>query len=119
MVTTSVIWRTWFPLYKEYDVYLVSNDRSNLDSLPFTIKKHYQIGKNCWVENYDLADTIKKEITEENIENALFLFCAGPFGNILAHQLWSHNKNNTYIDIGSTLKPFSFRRGRKAHKRIS
>ena len=32
--------------------------------------------------------------------------CAGPFGNILTHQLFEHNDNNTYIDIGSTLNPF-------------
>jgi len=94
------------PLFKEYEVYLVSNDRSNLDSLPFNIKKHYQIGKNCWVENYDLIKTIKDDIFEEDIQNTLFLFCAGPFGNILAHQLWKYNKKNTYLDIGSTLNPF-------------
>jgi len=31
------------------------------------------------------------------------LFCAGPFGNILAHQLFEYNSQNTYIDVGSTL----------------
>ena len=94
------------PLYKEYKIYLVSNSRSNLQNLPFDLTKHYQIGKNCWVENYNLVDEIKKDITQENIQDSLFLFCAGPFGNILTHQLWCHSKLNTYIDIGSTLNPF-------------
>jgi hypothetical protein len=33
----------------------------------------------------------------------LFLFCAGPLGNMLAYRMWEKNKNNTYMDIGSTL----------------
>ena len=42
----------------------------------------------------------------EKIRDHLFLFCAGPFGNILTHQLFDYNKENTYIDIGSTLNYF-------------
>ena len=38
-----------------------------------------------------------------NDTNKLFLFACGPFGNMLAHQLWESNKKNTYLDIGSTL----------------
>jgi len=91
------------PLYKEYEVYLVSNSRSNLEKLPFDIFKHYQIGKNCWVENFDMVETIKSDITKNNIKDSLFLFCAGPFGNILSHQLFEHSQDNTYIDIGSNI----------------
>jgi len=36
----------------------------------------------------------------------IFLFCCGPFGNILCHRLTEANENNTYLDIGSTLNPF-------------
>ena len=93
------------PEYSKYDVYLVSNSRSNLDKLPFKLKKHYKIEKNCWVENYDLVEKIKLDIKNESIKDSLFLFCAGPFGNILTHQLYDHSKDNTYIDIGSTLNP--------------
>ena len=46
---------------------------------------------------------IKNKIEEEDIKDSLFLFCAGPLGNVLSHQLWDFNKNNTYLDIGSTL----------------
>ena len=63
------------------------------------------IGKNAWVENTNLIDEIKLFITKNNVKNGLFLFCAGPFGNILTHQLFEHCKDNTYIDIGSTLNP--------------
>jgi hypothetical protein len=91
------------PLYSNYDVCLVSNSDSNLDSLPFKVKKHFMIGKNAWVENHGLIDEIKNYIDDNKLKNNLFLFCAGPFGNLLSHQLFDHNKENTYIDIGSTL----------------
>lgn len=91
------------PLYSNYKVVLVSNSSSNLDKLPFEVKKHFKIGKNAWVEDMKVVDEIKSYIDEKNISNHLFLFCAGPFGNILSHQLFEHNSNNTYIDIGSTL----------------
>ena len=93
------------PVYSEFDVYLISNSDSNLKNLPFSIKKHFMIGKNAWVENTNLIDEIKLFITKNNVKNSLFLFCAGPFGNILTHQLFEHCKDNTYIDIGSTLNP--------------
>ena len=90
-------------IYSEYKVILVSNSLSNVDKLPFEINKHFKIGKNAWVDDYSLIDVIKKYIDDNNISDHLFLFCAGPFGNLLSHQLFSHNKNNIYIDIGSTL----------------
>ncbi len=94
------------PLYKEYDVYLVSNDASNLDNLPFEVKKHFKIGKNAWVSNNSLKNEIVDFIKSKDVKDSLFLFCAGPFGNILVSNCWKNNKNNTYIDIGSTLNPF-------------
>jgi hypothetical protein len=43
---------------------------------------------------------------EDNIIDSIFLFCCGPFGNIIAHRLTEHNDKNTYLDIGSTLNPY-------------
>jgi len=94
------------PLYSGYDVVLISNSDSNLDRLPFKVKKHFKIGKNAWVDDTKLIEEIKSYVDMEKIEDHLFLMCAGPFGNILTHQLFDHNKDNTYIDIGSTLNHF-------------
>jgi len=94
------------PHYSEFEVVLVSNSASNLDSLPFDVSKHFQIGKNAWVDNNELISEVKDFITTEEIKDNLFLFCAGPFGNILAHQLFEFNSQNTYIDIGSTLNHY-------------
>jgi hypothetical protein len=51
------------------------------------------------VDDLDVIDKIK----EKNYKDKLVLFSCGPLGNILAHQLWKENKNNTYIDVGSTI----------------
>jgi hypothetical protein len=91
------------PLYSNYTVVLVSNSDSDLENLPFEVKKHFKIGKNAWVQDYQLVDKIKTYISSNNITDHLFLFCAGPFGNILSHELFEFNKDNTYVDIGSTL----------------
>ena len=79
-----------------------SNKNSKIDNLPFKIEKFYPVGFNAWVENYSLIEEIKNQ----QLSGKLFLFCCGPFGNILSHQLYSNNKNNIYLDIGSTLNPW-------------
>lgn len=93
-------------LYCEYEVVLISNSKSNLEKLPFEVKKHFQIGKNAWIDDIDLLDEIKKYIDEHQDTQHLFLFCAGPFGNILVQQLFEYSRQNVYIDIGSTLNHY-------------
>lgn len=94
------------PTFTKYDVYLIANENSNINNIPFEIKTFYPISNNAWVHNRGLIDTIKKDIDHGSIENALFLFCCGPFGNILCHELTDHSDKNTFLDIGSTLNPF-------------
>lgn len=88
--------------FKNWDIHLIANKNSNIDNLPFKIEKFYPVENTAWKHNYSLIEEIKKD----NLENKLFLFACGPFGNMLAHQLWEDNKNNTYLDIGSTLNPW-------------
>jgi len=96
------------PEYNNHDIIIVCNENSNIDNLPFKHKivKDFRIGIKAWVNNYNLIEEIKQYISDNNIKNHLFLFCAGPFGNLLAHQLFDFNKENLYIDIGSTLNPW-------------
>lgn len=88
--------------YKNFDVHLVANKYSNINKLPFKIEKFYPVENTAWKHNYGLIEEIKKC----NYKDKLFLFACGPFGNMLAHQLWDSNKENTYLDIGSTLNPW-------------
>ena len=94
------------PLFKNYNVYMVINEKASIESLPFkeSVVKTWKIGSNAWKTD----DTLVNEIGELNIKDSIFLFAAGPYSKILCHQLWLKNKNNFYIDIGSTLDPWFF-----------
>lgn len=93
---------TFLKEYNNYDIHLIANKHSKIENLPFKIEKFYPVGFSAWVNDYHLIEEIK----QQNLKNKLFLFCAGPFGNLLAHQLHQCNKDNMYLDIGSTLNPW-------------
>lgn len=88
--------------YKNHKVYLIANKNSKIENLPFQLEKFYPVENTAFIKNYNLI----QEIHKENIKNSLFLFCAGPLGNILSHQLFKYNPHNIYLDIGSTLNPW-------------
>jgi hypothetical protein len=92
----------FIPEYKNWDVHLVANEKSDVDSLPFKVEKFYPVKDSAWKYNYELIE----ELNNSNISNKLFLFCCGPMGNVMTQQMWDKNKNNTYMDVGSTLNPW-------------
>lgn len=87
-------------------IILYANKEGINKKLPFRVDKYIPLNLNSWKEPEvsQLIESSKTYSDEE--ENQLFLFSAGPLGNILSHQLHLHNKNNTYIDIGSTINPW-------------
>ena len=84
---------------KKDNIILVANRNSDISLLPFKVQEFYGVGYNAWVDDLYLIEALKNK----NYENKLILFSCGPLGNILAHKLWENNKNNTCIDIGSTI----------------
>lgn len=95
--------KNYIDLYKERDIHLVTHKNTNLNNLPFKVEKFYPIEYDAWVLNRDLPE----QILEQDLSGKLFLFAAGAFANILVHKLWDKNKNNTYLDVGSTLNPWT------------
>jgi hypothetical protein len=95
----------YIPFFAKSDIYLVANKVTDVNNLPFAIEKFYPIDYNAWVENFDLISVIKEEVKE--LSGKIFLFSAGSFGNMLCYELFKINKNNFYIDIGSTLDPWT------------
>jgi hypothetical protein len=93
------------PFYSQREIVLVCNHKSNLNALPFNVVKDFRVGTNAYKDDFSLVEEILNWIEVGQIENKLFLFCAGPFGNILAHRLFEKNPYNTYMDVGSTLDP--------------
>lgn len=101
----------FIPYYATQKVILVCNRNAKVENLPFKPEQIYSIDKHAYKTNHDLIDIIKNE--HKDTKDKLFLFSAGPLGNILAHKLWEENKNNTYLDIGSTLNPWLQAEGHK------
>lgn len=92
----------FIPEFKNHDIILVANKNATINKLPFDIERFIPIENTAWKENFDLLDTIPFE----EYSGKVFLFCAGPLGNMLAAKMWKHNKKNIYMDIGSTLNPW-------------
>jgi hypothetical protein len=91
------------PLFNERPVVLFCNENGDVKNLPFKPYIVFNVKNNAW-DNWGLIEKSKDVIS--NFKDSLILFCCGPFGNILCHQLTKHIPNNTYLDIGSTLNPW-------------
>jgi hypothetical protein len=98
----------FFPEFNNWDgsVILFANENGINNKLPFKVDKYIPLKLESW-KNPHLEELINlsKNISDEK-EGQLFLFSAGPLGNMLSYTLHLHNKNNTYIDIGSTINPW-------------
>lgn len=94
------------PLFSNRSIVLVCNENSKVNNLPFTPYITIPVKYNAWEYNWNSIESLKEFITYHMIKDMVFLFCCGPFGNILCHQLTELEPNNTYLDIGSTLNPY-------------
>lgn len=97
------------PIFKERDVVLFCNENGKIENLPFKPYMTFPLKHNAWEYNWDIlisAKTFLSKLKDQNIKDLVFLFCCGPFGNILCHQLTEHSPEHTYLDIGSTLNPY-------------
>ena len=88
--------------FKNYDVILVKKKKGNKENLPFNVEEYIPITGTAWRDNFNLVN----ELSNRDDSNKLYLYSAGPLGNMLAAKQWEKNKNNIYIDIGSTLNPW-------------
>jgi len=90
--------------FENHDIIIVANSKATIENLPFKnkIEEHIKITDTAWKDNFDLLDILPKK----EYKDKLFLFCAGPLGNMLSYRMWESNKSNIYLDIGSTLNPY-------------
>jgi hypothetical protein len=98
----------FFPEFNSWegDVILIANGKMKVETLSFKVDYFLPIEIGAWF-NPTLQHIINEmKVKAVESDNQLFLFSGGPLGNILAHQLHLVNKNNTYIDIGSTVNPW-------------
>lgn len=91
------------PILKNKKVILIANKKSKPEGLPFKVEQFYPIGTDAWVNSGELIQKLMMDIGEFNMNNYVYIIAAGPLANVMTYELWKYNKNNTYIDIGSTL----------------
>ena len=96
----------FIPEFNNHKIVMVCNENADLQKLPFDVVKDFRVGKNCIVNDHYLVDEIKNYINDNKVENHVFLFSASSLSEVLIHELYKHNDNNTYIDIGTTLHPY-------------
>jgi hypothetical protein len=100
--------KEFIPQLQSRKLSIVCHDQSNMNKMIFNIDNDmiFKVSSDAWINNLELIDILKSKIKNENIKDVVFLIAAGPFANILVHQLFNFDKNNTYLDIGSTLDKY-------------
>ena len=71
--------------------------------------------KNVWLA----YDTYLTNILDLNLKNHTILLSAGMAANVFIHDLWSQNKENTYIDVGSVFDPYIGKLTRSYHRNLN
>jgi hypothetical protein len=100
--------KSWLPLFAQYDVHLVCHLQAAPAALPFDVREVWRVGHNAWINDYPLIDRLRARIASDGVTDSLFLIAAGPFGGMLAQQLFAFAPRNTYLDVGSTFDPLLF-----------
>ena len=102
------------PIFKSKSVYLICHEDSDINNLPFKCKQIFYVTNNAWKCNHLMA-----EISSflDNESNVLLLFACGPYSCVLIDKLGMGYRDNTYIDIGSTLDPYLFCKNTRQYQR--
>ena len=93
------------PLFAQRDILYVVNQLADISKLPFEVKKSFEIGSNCMINDYHIADEVKQYIKNNNIENHIILCSAASLSNYVIYENFKENPTNTFLDIGSCLNP--------------
>jgi hypothetical protein len=96
------------------NVCLIANKNCLSSEYPFDVKLKVPIPDDCvnWYENNKEKILDKIKDVSNSYNNELFFISAGPLSEIIIHNLYINNPNNTYIDVGSSLDFYT-------HKKIT
>jgi hypothetical protein len=96
----------YIPEFKKKKIVLVCSENADLTEMPFEVVKDFRVGRNCIVNDHGLAEVIKQWISDNDVQDHVFLFSASSLSEILIHELFKSCDKNTYIDIGTTLHKY-------------
>lgn len=90
------------------EVNLICNYKAKSENFPFKVKTITHFPDDCvkfWEEkNEEFINELC--LKYQNCNNELFFISCGPVSEIIIHNLYLLNKNNTYIDVGSSIDEF-------------
>lgn len=92
------------PAFYNRECVFVGNQNATISNFPFFVKD-FRVGYNAMINDYHKIDEMKNWISENNIENHLFLFSASTFSNLAIYELFKEFPNNSYVDIGTCIAP--------------
>ena len=92
------------PIFYNRECVFIGHYSANLERFPFFVKD-FRVGYNAMVNDYNKIEDIKEWISQNEIQNHVFLFSASTFSNLAIYELFKEFPNNTYIDIGTCLAP--------------
>ena len=93
------------PLFSEKEIIYVVNKLANTEQLPFVLKKKFEIGSNCMINDYKIVEEIKEYIAQQNVKGHIILCSAASLSNFIIHDCFMENDHNIFLDIGSCLNP--------------
>mgnify|MGYP003651276084 FL=1 len=93
------------PLFVDREIIYVVNKLADTSRLPFQVKKTFEIGSNCMINDYDVTEKIKEYIAKNNINDHIVLCSAASLSNFVIYENFKEAPSNTYLDIGSCLNP--------------
>jgi hypothetical protein len=98
----------FLPAVYRRKLFLVCNERADSTTIPNVIRRWNVAAVNASLMSLHIIEEIKAYIADQRLKGGVFLLSPGPSAAIFAHELWSTNRENTYLDIGSTLDPIYF-----------
>lgn len=99
--------RNFIFLFKKREIIIISNKAASTINLPFKVKKKFNIGINCFINDYHIIKKLKNYIKKYSIKNHIFLISASSLSNLIVYELFKEFDNNTFIDVGSTLNYYN------------
>ena len=93
------------PLFVDREIIYVVNKLADTSRLPFQVKKTFEIGSNCMINDYDVTEKIKEYIAKNSINDHIVLCSAASLSNFVIYENFKEAPSNTYLDIGSCLNP--------------
>ena len=93
------------PVLAQRDILYVVNSAAAVSRLPFDVKKTFEIGSNCMINNYETTQEVMSYIDSNQIKNHVVLCSAASLSNYIIYENFKTNPDNTFLDIGSCLNP--------------